>query len=60
MPDNSATFLFEAVNNGTEVKITAKLSISKSLITTDQYLNLREFYDQLVKKESEPVIFKKV
>ncbi len=60
MPDNSATFLFDAVNNGAEIKITSKLSITKTLITTDQYLNLREFYDQLVKKESEPVIFKKV
>jgi hypothetical protein len=60
MPDNSATFLFDAVDNGSEVKITGKLTISKSLISTDQYLNFREFYDQLVKKEAEPVILKKI
>ena len=60
MPDNSATFLYDAVNNGSEVKITGKLIIHESMIATDQYLNFKEFYDQLVKKEAEPVILKRI
>jgi hypothetical protein len=60
MPDNSAIFLYEAVSTGSEIKITGKFTVNKSLIMPDQYLNFREFYDQIIKKQSEPVILKKV
>jgi hypothetical protein len=59
MPDNSATFIFNAVSLGSEIKITGRFSIGKVLFTSDQYLDLREFYDQMVKKQNEPIIFKK-
>ena len=56
----AASYLFQAVQSDTIIKLTSKFSIGKSLFLPDEYSKLREFFNQVVLKQSEPVILKKL
>jgi hypothetical protein len=56
---NAATFVFEVSNVGQIIKMTSRFLINKTIILPDEYFNLKEFYNQVIKKQSEPVILKK-
>jgi Domain of Unknown Function with PDB structure (DUF3858) len=60
MPDNSAQFMYSVTFLGNTINISYKFSINKLVFTTDEYTNLRELYNQIIKKHSQPVILKKV
>jgi hypothetical protein len=60
MPDNSASYIFEAFSSDTEIKISGRYMTDRSLILPEHYLNFREFYNQIIKIQSEPVILKKI
>lgn len=59
MPGNAAKFLYSASVTGNVVSIVRTLSINKSLFLQTEYPNLREFYNQVVAKESEQIVLKK-
>ena len=59
MPGNSAKFLYSAVVTGNVVSIVRTLSINKSLFLQAEYANLREFYNQVVAKQSEQIVLRK-
>lgn len=61
LPGNAARFIYNvaASANGDWVSITSNFQINKNLFTQNDYLNLREFYNQVVAKEAEQIVFKK-
>lgn len=60
LPNNSA--LFSCKSNTTEGKVTLvyKLNINNSLILPTEYKDLREFFNQIIAKQAEPIVLKKI
>ncbi len=56
----AASYLFQAVQTGALIKLTSKFSVGKSLFLPDEYSKLREFYNQVILKQAEPIILKKI
>jgi len=60
MPDNSAFFKYSVTNLGNTINITYKFNIDKLEFSPLEYSDLRELYNQIIKKHSEPVILKRI
>lgn len=60
LPDNVATFQMQSSVNEKTVQVLFKLSINKPVFLQMEYLDLKAFFDQVVKKQSEMLIIKKV
>jgi hypothetical protein len=54
------SYMFEAVQFGQVIRVTSKFSITKTLFLPEEYPALRELYNQVIKKQSEPIILKKI
>lgn len=59
LPDKSARFTFNALQNGNTITFTSIFQIQKDMYLPEEYANLREFYNMVVNKEQEQVILKK-
>lgn len=59
MPENGARYIYNITQNGNEILLTSMFHINKSLFTQLEYPYLREFYNQIVAKESEQIVLKK-
>lgn len=60
LPDKSITFMFNTDNQGNKIEVTRSFTIRKSIFGPDEYKALKELYDQVVKKESEVIVLKKL
>ncbi|MFZ4726230.1 MAG: hypothetical protein ACOYMD_12375, partial [Paludibacter sp.] len=60
MPENVASFQMQSTVNGNIVQILFKLNINKSIFNQPEYLDLKSFFDELVKKQSEMLVIKKI
>jgi hypothetical protein len=60
MEDNAASFLFKAESENNIIRLTTKFSVNKILFLPDEYGSLKEFYNQVMKKQSEPIVLKKI
>lgn len=60
LPGNTARYLFSSNVNGDIVTVTSMLTINKAIYTQLEYPNLREFYNQVVAKQAEQIILKKL
>jgi hypothetical protein len=59
LPNNSARYVYTVTQVGDAINIVSNLQINKSLFLQDEYPNLREFYNQLIAKQSEQIVLKK-
>jgi hypothetical protein len=61
LPGNAARFIYNVATSATGewVSITSSFQINKNLFTQADYPNLREFYNQVVAKQAEQIVFKK-
>lgn len=59
LPDNSASFRYESKISGNQIIITSSFNIDKTVFYYNEYSNLRGLYNQMIRKQSEPVILKK-
>lgn len=59
MPENGARYIYNITQNGNQILLTCMFHINKSLFTQLEYPYLREFYNQIVAKESEQIVLKK-
>ncbi len=61
LPGNAARYIFNVASspNGNWVSVTSNFQINKSIFSQQDYLDLREFYNQVVAKQSEQIVFKK-
>jgi len=60
LPDNSASFQMQASQMGNKVQVLFKYNINKPIYYQPEYNDLRTFFDQLVKKQSEMLVLKKI
>jgi transglutaminase-like putative cysteine protease len=55
----SAQFEYRITQSGTTISMRVRLKISRTLFLPEEYDNLREFFNLVVNKENEQVVFKK-
>ena len=55
-PSNDVTFLYQAAQVGNKVQVVNRLVIHKPLVLQTDYLYLREAYNNVIQKHSEPII----
>jgi transglutaminase-like putative cysteine protease len=59
LPENSAKYVYSVSVNANVISITSILSINRSLFTQPEYEGLREFYNQVVAKQTQQIVLKK-
>jgi len=59
LPGDAGSFMCKSNFNNGKVSISYKISINRSLILQTEYADLREFYNQVIAKEAEPIVLKK-
>jgi hypothetical protein len=59
MPHNDAQFMYSAKKIGNKVMVTNIFAINKSIFLENEYRELRSFYDNMIRKQSEQIVFKK-
>jgi len=57
--DNSASFTCLAQVADDRISIIYKMNINKSIFLQNEYADLREFYNQIIAKQAEPVVLKR-
>ena len=60
LQDNSISVTYSLQKVDNKIKVIYRRSINKILFLPDEYKNLKEMYDQIVKEHSEQIILKKV
>lgn len=56
LPENMGVFKHQITIKGNKVKLSAVLQINTNIITPEYYTVLKEFYGQLVKKQTEKIV----
>jgi hypothetical protein len=59
LPNNAAKYAYSATQVGNIISFASNMQINKSLFTQDEYVNLREFYNQVIAKQAEQIVLKK-
>lgn len=54
------SFIYKIVQTDNIVSFSMRLNIDKTLLLPDEYINLQEFYNIIVAKESEQIVLKKI
>jgi hypothetical protein len=60
MKDDAASFIYQILIQDNKINIKCKFSINKEIFLPNEYADLKEFYNQIIKKQAEPIILKKV
>jgi len=60
LPENSASFQMLSTIADNKIQVMFKLSLNKPVFYQPEYQNLKAFFDELVKKQSEMIIIKKI
>jgi hypothetical protein len=60
LPGNAGKFVYSVNVTGNVISVVSNLQINKSLFIQTEYEALREFYNQVVAKQNEQVVLKKV
>ncbi|MEA5459360.1 DUF3857 domain-containing protein [Arcicella sp. LKC2W] len=59
LPNNGGKFIFNCTLDGEQLKVNSKITLRKAIYTEAEYSTLREFYNRIVSKHAEQVVFKK-
>jgi len=57
--DGGASMQYLTFNSGNEILVKFSYSINKEIFLTDEYKEIQEFFNQIIKKQAEPIIFKR-
>lgn len=60
MGDNLITFKYLTANTGNKIQISLSLAINSSQISPDYYQELKAIFNEIVKKETEKIVLKKI
>jgi len=60
LPDNMGVFKYQVKQMGNKMKTSCILEFKQSIIPAQYYPYLKEFYNQIVKKESEKIVLRKI
>ncbi len=60
LPDNAASLTYAVAQSENTISVRSVFSINKKVfLPGEEYKNLREFYNKVMKKQSEPIVLKK-
>lgn len=61
LPGNAAKYVYNvsAASTGEWISVTSSFQINRNIFLQQEYPNLREFYNQVVAKQAEQIVFKK-
>ena len=59
LPDNSISISYIIQNTGNKIKLLFRKNVNKMLFLPSEYKDLKEFYNQIVRKHAEQIILKK-
>ena len=59
LPENLANYKFLIQQKGNSVTIMSVLKMNSAVVTPEYYLELKEFYNKLVKKQTEKIVLVK-
>lgn len=60
LPEKTGRVIYQIAQISDGISLTYRININKSFFTPDEYPILREFYNQIIKKQSEPIILNKI
>jgi len=60
LPNNDASFTISYAQENNKIAVRSKINIAKSVFTADEYYNLKELFKNIVRKQAEQVVFKKI
>lgn len=60
LPNKLGQFHFQVTNLKNTLQISSKISFNKSLVSSEYYEQLKEFYRQIIEKHSEKVMLEKI
>jgi hypothetical protein len=60
LPEHQGTFSIYYLVEGNKIAIRSKISILKPVFSAEEYFNLQEFYKNVVRKQAEQIVFKKI
>ncbi len=60
MPDNLANFKYNIVSNGNQIQLSFTHDTNQAIIGSEHYEGLKEFYKEIVAKQTEKVVLKKI
>ncbi|MFA9371536.1 MAG: DUF3857 domain-containing protein [Labilibaculum antarcticum] len=60
LPENGGTYTYRVSKTANKIMIQYKLNISKSQYLPSEYEYLKEFYNQIITKENQILVFKKI
>jgi hypothetical protein len=60
MEQNIANFIYNIVANGNQIQLAATVEINYSTIAPDQYASLKMYYKEMIDKQNEKVVLKKL
>jgi hypothetical protein len=60
LPDESASFSFIFASDGNQMMITSKITVKKPVYTNEEYTYLKELFKNIVRKQSEQIVLKKI
>ncbi|WP_396633560.1 transglutaminase [Maribacter sp. R86514] len=60
LPNKLGQFHFQVTNLKNTLQISSKISFNKSLVSSENYEQLKEFYRQIIEKHSEKVMLEKI
>ncbi|UTW64819.1 DUF3858 domain-containing protein [bacterium SCSIO 12643] len=60
LPNKGGKFIFQASQIGQKIIVSMRLDIKKSIFPLNEYNYLREFYSQIIEKQNEKIVLKKL
>jgi hypothetical protein len=59
LPNDGGKFMFLCLDENGSLKVTSKITLKRAIYSEEEYASLREFYNRIVSKHAEQVVFKK-
>ncbi|KIO75513.1 transglutaminase [Pedobacter lusitanus] len=60
LPDGGGSFTMLYTTEGNRLSMVSKISILKPIFTPEEYYNLKELYKNIIRKQAEQIVFKKI
>ncbi|WP_219223567.1 DUF3857 domain-containing protein [Pedobacter antarcticus] len=59
LPEDAGMFTMIFINEGNKIMVNSKLIISKTLFSAEEYYDLRELFKNVLRKQTEQIVFRK-
>lgn len=60
LQDNTASFLYSCIQSGNKVLINSKIALNSTIYNPENYPDLKELFKQIVAKQNQPLVLKKI